>query len=170
MKIIITKVFYILPYFGCYARERLFRHAVLNRRTCPKRVSSTGVLDFLWWGRTDSICIFFLLGRKLWCHARLDGHEQLSTGQLRLDGFESLPLCKTKQPTPKGVSCYVAVLNLIYISAMFERRTKYKKVLRYNSFLSFGKPLHWSILRLNEIYIFVMYICRTHFCVRSNIR
>ena len=128
----------------------------MHRRTCPKRESSTRVLDFLWWGRTDSICIFFLLGRKLWCHARLDGHEQLSTGQLRLDGFESLPLCKTKQPTPKGVSCFVAIADKIDAVDFGIKIRKLEKMLCCNNFSHF------------DAWIFLIFIIGQNRCIHLN--
>ena len=59
--------------------------------------------DWVLWGMVDSICIF-ACGENYCSHQFLNWWQQLSTGQLHLDGFESTS--KQKRDTPKGVSLF----------------------------------------------------------------
>ena len=79
---------------------------ICRRQTSFKKRTFVGRQKrFLFWQRMrDSICISAPPGRNQCSHQFLNWWQQLSTGQLHLDGFESIS--KQKRDTPKGVSLF----------------------------------------------------------------
>ena len=99
---------------------RIRLHFIFESAQTQKK-SDAKASDFFWWGRTDSlfcgkatvnvkregrIRLHFCRWQKLRSCRHRAGGKQDSTGVLHFT-FESLPLHKTKQPIPKGISCFV---------------------------------------------------------------